>query len=71
MCKINYIASQQQISGAVRSNATFYFLFSFASGKSNGEHDCESPASVLTQSISVEIHPDTKARIEEEAYNKG
>ncbi|XP_025052505.1 protein MRVI1 isoform X1 [Alligator sinensis] len=40
-------------------------------GKSNGEHDCESPASVLTQSISVEIHPDTKARIEEEAYNKG
>ncbi|XP_019375127.1 PREDICTED: protein MRVI1 isoform X1 [Gavialis gangeticus] len=40
-------------------------------GKSNGEHDCESPASMLTQSISVEIHPDTKARIEEEAYNKG
>uniref|UniRef100_A0A8C0G6I5 Inositol 1,4,5-triphosphate receptor associated 1 n=1 Tax=Chelonoidis abingdonii TaxID=106734 RepID=A0A8C0G6I5_CHEAB len=40
-------------------------------GKSNGEHDRESLASLLTQSCSEEINPETKAKIEEEAYNKG
>lgn len=39
-------------------------------GKSNGEHDCESSALLLTQSCS-EINHETKAKIEEEAYNKG
>ncbi|XP_073203682.1 inositol 1,4,5-triphosphate receptor associated 1 isoform X3 [Lepidochelys kempii] len=40
-------------------------------GKSNGEHDHESPASLLTQRSSEEINRETKAKIEEEAYNKG
>ncbi|XP_010211493.1 PREDICTED: protein MRVI1 [Tinamus guttatus] len=40
-------------------------------GKSNGEADCENSASVLTQSVLEEISPETKAKIEEEAYNKG
>ncbi|KAF4798451.1 Protein MRVI1 [Turdus rufiventris] len=40
-------------------------------GKSNGEPDCETSTSVLTQSGSEEISPETKAKIEEEAYNKG
>ncbi|XP_066408289.1 inositol 1,4,5-triphosphate receptor associated 1 isoform X2 [Molothrus aeneus] len=41
------------------------------SGKSNGEPDCETSTSVLTQSGLEEISPETKAKIEEEAYNKG
>ncbi|KFQ56561.1 Protein MRVI1, partial [Pelecanus crispus] len=40
-------------------------------GKTNGEPDCETSTSVLTQSGSEEISPETKAKIEEEAYNKG
>ncbi|XP_064019797.1 inositol 1,4,5-triphosphate receptor associated 1 isoform X1 [Pogoniulus pusillus] len=40
-------------------------------GKTNGETDCESSTSVLTQSGLEEINPETKAKIEEEAYNKG
>uniref|UniRef100_A0A663MBE5 Murine retrovirus integration site 1 homolog n=1 Tax=Athene cunicularia TaxID=194338 RepID=A0A663MBE5_ATHCN len=40
-------------------------------GKTNGEPECETPASVLTQSGLEEISPETKAKIEEEAYNKG
>ncbi|NWZ99737.1 MRVI1 protein, partial [Nesospiza acunhae] len=40
-------------------------------GKSNGEPDCETSTSVLTQSALEEISPETKAKIEEEAYNKG
>ncbi|XP_051478132.1 inositol 1,4,5-triphosphate receptor associated 1 isoform X3 [Apus apus] len=40
-------------------------------GKTNGEPDCETSASVLTQSVLEEISPETKAKIEEEAYNKG
>ncbi|XP_075282587.1 inositol 1,4,5-triphosphate receptor associated 1 isoform X3 [Opisthocomus hoazin] len=40
-------------------------------GKTNGEPDCETPTSVLTQSGLEEINPETKAKIEEEAYNKG
>uniref|UniRef100_A0A8B9FLA3 Protein MRVI1 n=1 Tax=Amazona collaria TaxID=241587 RepID=A0A8B9FLA3_9PSIT len=40
-------------------------------GKSNGEPDCETATSVLTQSGLEEINPETKAKIEEEAYNKG
>ncbi|KFV90735.1 Protein MRVI1, partial [Eurypyga helias] len=40
-------------------------------GKTNGEPDCETSTSVLTQSGMEEINPETKAKIEEEAYNKG
>ncbi|XP_027592803.2 inositol 1,4,5-triphosphate receptor associated 1 [Pipra filicauda] len=40
-------------------------------GKSNGEPDCETSTSVLSQSGLEEISPETKAKIEEEAYNKG
>ncbi|NXN63791.1 MRVI1 protein, partial [Himantopus himantopus] len=35
------------------------------------EPDCETSTSVLTQSGLEEISPETKAKIEEEAYNKG
>ncbi|XP_055670457.1 inositol 1,4,5-triphosphate receptor associated 1 isoform X2 [Falco peregrinus] len=40
-------------------------------GKTNGEPDCDTSTSVLTQSVLEEINPETKAKIEEEAYNKG
>ncbi|NXX28696.1 MRVI1 protein, partial [Nicator chloris] len=40
-------------------------------GKSSGEPDCETSTSVLTQSGLEEISPETKAKIEEEAYKKG
>ncbi|NWR64282.1 MRVI1 protein, partial [Bucorvus abyssinicus] len=40
-------------------------------GKTNGDPDCETSSSVLTQSGLEEINPETKAKIEEEAYNKG
>ncbi|XP_071665006.1 inositol 1,4,5-triphosphate receptor associated 1 isoform X3 [Patagioenas fasciata] len=40
-------------------------------GKTNGEPDSETSTSVLTQSALEEISPETKAKIEEEAYNKG
>ncbi|OXB80536.1 UNVERIFIED_CONTAM: hypothetical protein H355_016326, partial [Colinus virginianus] len=40
-------------------------------GKTNGEPDCETSTSALTQSGLEEISPETKAKIEEEAYNKG
>ncbi|NXN08127.1 MRVI1 protein, partial [Indicator maculatus] len=40
-------------------------------GKTNGEPDCETSTSVLTHSGLEEINPETKAKIEEEAYNKG
>ncbi|POI34285.1 hypothetical protein CIB84_001963 [Bambusicola thoracicus] len=40
-------------------------------GKTNGEPDCETSTSALTQSGLEEINPETKAKIEEEAYNKG
>ncbi|XP_062432057.1 inositol 1,4,5-triphosphate receptor associated 1 isoform X4 [Rhea pennata] len=40
-------------------------------GKSNGEPDCENSTSVLTHTGLEEINPETKAKIEEEAYNKG
>ncbi|KFP86478.1 Protein MRVI1, partial [Acanthisitta chloris] len=39
-------------------------------GKPSGEPDCETPPSAPAQSLE-EISPETKARIEEEAYNKG
>ncbi|PKK29179.1 murine retrovirus integration site 1 homolog [Columba livia] len=39
--------------------------------KTNGEPDSETSTSVLTQSGLEEISPETKAKIEEEAYNKG
>ncbi|NXJ08031.1 MRVI1 protein, partial [Odontophorus gujanensis] len=40
-------------------------------GKTNGEPDCETSTSALTQSGLEEINPETKSKIEEEAYNKG
>ncbi|KAM9605500.1 inositol 1,4,5-triphosphate receptor associated 1 isoform 6-T12 [Morphnus guianensis] len=40
-------------------------------GKTNGEPECENSTSALTQSGLEEINPETKAKIEEEAYNKG
>ncbi|XP_066495721.1 inositol 1,4,5-triphosphate receptor associated 1 isoform X1 [Tiliqua scincoides] len=40
-------------------------------GKSNGDPDCEPSPSAPAQSSSEEINPETKAKIEEEAYNKG
>ncbi|NXG08291.1 MRVI1 protein, partial [Sakesphorus luctuosus] len=40
-------------------------------GKSNGEPDCETSPPALAQSGLEEISPETKAKIEEEAYNKG
>nr|XP_020857579.1 protein MRVI1 isoform X4 [Phascolarctos cinereus] len=44
-------------------------------GKSNGDPDCEGPAPsvspALTQSALEEISQEVKAKIEEEAYNKG
>ncbi|XP_042317430.1 inositol 1,4,5-triphosphate receptor associated 1 isoform X2 [Sceloporus undulatus] len=40
-------------------------------GKSNGEPDSESTSSTQTQSGIDDINPETKAKIEEEAYNKG
>lgn len=49
----------------------FVCFFCLGSGKSNGEPDCETSTSVLTQSGLEEISPETKAKIEEEAYNKG
>uniref|UniRef100_A0A669R1K7 Murine retrovirus integration site 1 homolog n=1 Tax=Phasianus colchicus TaxID=9054 RepID=A0A669R1K7_PHACC len=40
-------------------------------GKTNGEPDCETSTSAMTQTGLEEINPETKAKIEEEAYNKG
>ncbi|NXW34366.1 MRVI1 protein, partial [Phaetusa simplex] len=49
----------------------FVCFFCLGSGKTNGEPDCETSTSALTQSGLEEINPETKAKIEEEAYNKG
>lgn len=49
----------------------FIYFFCLGSGKTNGETDCETSTSVLTQSGLEEINPETKAKIEEEAFNKG
>ncbi|XP_068844271.1 inositol 1,4,5-triphosphate receptor associated 1 isoform X3 [Capricornis sumatraensis] len=40
-------------------------------GKTNGDPDCEASASVLTPSCLEGISQEAKARMEEEAYNKG
>ncbi|XP_008067475.1 protein MRVI1 isoform X2 [Carlito syrichta] len=40
-------------------------------GKTNGDTDCEAPAPAPTLSCLVETGQETKARMEEEAYNKG
>ncbi|KAK9410005.1 protein MRVI1 [Crotalus adamanteus] len=40
-------------------------------GKRNSDPDCEHPPSASTESDSKEISPEAKAKIEEEAYNKG
>uniref|UniRef100_A0A8C0KPC6 Inositol 1,4,5-triphosphate receptor associated 1 n=1 Tax=Canis lupus dingo TaxID=286419 RepID=A0A8C0KPC6_CANLU len=40
-------------------------------GKTNGDPDCEASAPMPTLSCLEEISPETKARMEEEAYNKG
>uniref|UniRef100_A0A452S5W4 Inositol 1,4,5-triphosphate receptor associated 1 n=1 Tax=Ursus americanus TaxID=9643 RepID=A0A452S5W4_URSAM len=41
------------------------------SGKTNGDPDCEASAPMPTLSCLEEISQETKARMEEEAYNKG
>lgn len=43
----------------------------FTSGKTNGDPDCEPPVPVPTPSFPENISQETKARVEEEAYNKG
>ncbi|XP_069325675.1 inositol 1,4,5-triphosphate receptor associated 1 isoform X2 [Eulemur rufifrons] len=40
-------------------------------GKTNGDPECEAPAPVPTLSCLEEVSQDTKARMEEEAFNKG
>ncbi|XP_063145536.1 inositol 1,4,5-triphosphate receptor associated 1 isoform X2 [Candoia aspera] len=40
-------------------------------GKPNGDPDCEHPPSASTEGGLEEISPEAKAKIEEEAYNKG
>ncbi|XP_039096807.1 inositol 1,4,5-triphosphate receptor associated 1 [Hyaena hyaena] len=40
-------------------------------GKTNGDPDCEASAPMQTLSCVEEINQETKARMEEEAYNKG
>lgn len=60
-----------QIQRLQQSWFCFYFLFCLGSGKTNGEPDCETSTSALTQGGLEEINPETKAKIEEEAYNKG
>lgn len=40
-------------------------------GKTNGDPDCEPPVPVPTPNFPEEISQETKARVEEEAYNKG
>ncbi|XP_006873071.1 PREDICTED: LOW QUALITY PROTEIN: protein MRVI1 [Chrysochloris asiatica] len=40
-------------------------------GKTNGEPDCDASAPIPTPSCLEEINQETKAKIEEEAYNKG
>ncbi|XP_045413467.1 inositol 1,4,5-triphosphate receptor associated 1 [Lemur catta] len=40
-------------------------------GKTNGDPDCEAPAPVPTLRCLEEVSQDTKARMEEEAFNKG
>uniref|UniRef100_A0A670HUF4 Inositol 1,4,5-triphosphate receptor associated 1 n=1 Tax=Podarcis muralis TaxID=64176 RepID=A0A670HUF4_PODMU len=47
------------------------FNFKFTSGKSNGDPESEPPPSAPVQSALEEISPEIKAKIEEEAYNKG
>lgn len=44
---------------------------SLTSGKANGDPDCEASAPMPTSSCLEEISQKTKARMEEEAYNKG
>lgn len=41
------------------------------SGKTNGDLDCEASAPMPTPRCMEEISQETKARMEEEAYNKG
>ncbi|KAL2806496.1 inositol 1,4,5-triphosphate receptor associated 1 isoform e [Daubentonia madagascariensis] len=40
-------------------------------GKTNGDADCEAPAPLPTLSCLEEVSQETKARMEEEAFNKG
>lgn len=49
---------------------TLYFPL-LTSGKTNGDPDCEASAPMPTLSCLEEISQETKARMEEEAYNKG
>ncbi|XP_030339855.1 protein MRVI1 isoform X3 [Strigops habroptila] len=67
------VPSQSESPSNGRSNLTSTPVLPalLENGKSNGEPDCETSTSVLTQSGLEEINPETKAKIEEEAYNKG
>ncbi|XP_010012557.1 PREDICTED: protein MRVI1, partial [Nestor notabilis] len=67
------VPSQSESPSNGRSNLTSTPVLPalLENGKSHGEPDCETSASVLTQSGLEEINPETKAKIEEEAYNKG
>lgn len=48
-----------------------HFSFKSLSGKPNSDPDCEHRPSASTESSLEEISPEAKAKIEEEAYNKG
>ncbi|XP_065539114.1 inositol 1,4,5-triphosphate receptor associated 1 isoform X3 [Lathamus discolor] len=67
------VPSQSESPSNGRSNLTSTPVLPalLENGKSNGEPDCETATSVLTHSGLEEINPETKAKIEEEAYNKG
>ncbi|XP_061466392.1 inositol 1,4,5-triphosphate receptor associated 1 isoform X2 [Rhineura floridana] len=56
-----------------RSNLTSTPILSalIENGKSNGDTGCEPPPSAPIQNALEEINSETKAKIEEEAYNKG
>uniref|UniRef100_A0A8C6JH29 Uncharacterized protein n=1 Tax=Melopsittacus undulatus TaxID=13146 RepID=A0A8C6JH29_MELUD len=67
------VPSQSESPSNGRSNLTSTPVLPalLENGKSNGDPACETATSVLTQSGLEEINPETKAKIEEEAYNKG
>uniref|UniRef100_A0A8D0HEJ6 Inositol 1,4,5-triphosphate receptor associated 1 n=1 Tax=Sphenodon punctatus TaxID=8508 RepID=A0A8D0HEJ6_SPHPU len=56
--------------GKLRGISTIFNLSLYV-GKSNGDQNCDLPASSLLVSCLEEVRPETKAKTEEEAYNKG
>ncbi|XP_062476142.1 inositol 1,4,5-triphosphate receptor associated 1 isoform X1 [Pezoporus occidentalis] len=67
------VPSQSESPSNGRSNLTSTPVLPalLENGKSNGEPDCETATSVLPHGGLEEVNPETKAKIEEEAYNKG